>query len=97
MRTRAELAVGHVDADVVTARAVSALSNLAGMTIPLLNGRGEVVAIKGRSAAEEIEKAAKAIRKLGGVETSVRTVGENLLEEPTTIVRIIVNKSQKKS
>ena len=52
MRTRAELAVGHVDADVVTARAVSALSNLAGMTIPLLNGRGEVVAIKGRSDAE---------------------------------------------
>ena len=48
-----------VTADVVTARAVSALSNLAGLTIPLLGGEGEVVAIKGRSAAEEIEKAAK--------------------------------------
>lgn len=47
MRTRAELAVGHVEADVVTARAVSALTNLAGMTIPLLAGHGEVVAIKG--------------------------------------------------
>ena len=66
MRTRAELAVGMVKADVVTARAVSALSNLAGLTIPLLSGEGEVVAIKGRSAAEELEKAAKVIRKLGG-------------------------------
>jgi 16S rRNA (guanine527-N7)-methyltransferase len=95
MRTRAELAVGMVDADVVTARAVSALSNLAGLTIPLLAGKGEVVAIKGRSAGEEIEKAAKVIRKLGGVQTSVVTVGENLLEEPTTVVRIVVNKSRK--
>ncbi len=95
MRTRAELAVGMVDADVVTARAVSALSNLAGLTIPLLNGRGEVVAIKGRSAAEEIEKAKKVIRKLGGVDTSVVVCGQELLEEPTTVVRIIVNKPGK--
>ena len=95
MRTRAELAVGMVTADVVTARAVSALSNLAGLTIPLLGGEGEVVAIKGRSAGEEIEKAAKAIRKLGGVKTSVVTVGQDLLEEPTTLVRIVVKKTQK--
>lgn len=95
MRTRAELAVGMVKADVVTARAVSALKNLAGLIIPLLDGDGEVVAIKGRSAAEEIEKAAKVIRKLGGVQTSVVTVGQDLLEEPTTVVRIVVKKTQK--
>ncbi|WAH99430.1 16S rRNA (guanine(527)-N(7))-methyltransferase RsmG [Arthrobacter sp. MMS18-M83] len=95
MRTRAELAVGMVSADVVTARAVSALSKLAGLTIPLLNGKGEVVAIKGRSAAEEIEHAAKVIRKLGGVETSVVVCGQELLEEPTTVVRIVVNKQRK--
>ncbi|MCB5272523.1 Ribosomal RNA small subunit methyltransferase G [Arthrobacter sp. SO5] len=95
MRTRAELAVGMVEADVVTARAVTALSNLAGLTIPLLAGKGVVVAIKGRSAGEEIEKAAKVIRKLGGRETSVVLVGEDLLEEPTTVVRIVVNKPQK--
>lgn len=95
MRTRAELAVGLVDADVVTARAVSALSNLAGLTIPLLSGKGEVIAIKGRSAGEEIEKAAKLIRKLGGTETSVVVVGEELLAEPTTVVRIVVKKPQK--
>lgn len=95
MRTRAELAIGMVTADVVTARAVSALSNLAGLTIPLLAGQGEVVAIKGRSAQEEIDKAAKVIRKLGGVETSVVVVGQELLEEPTTVVRILVKSAQK--
>ncbi len=95
LRTRAELAAGQVTADVVTARAVSALNKLAGLTIPLLGGKGEVVAIKGRSAAEEIEKASKVIRKLGGVETSVVVVGQELLEEPTTVVRIIVNKPGK--
>ena len=57
--------------------------------------KGEVVAIKGRSAGEEIEKAAKVIRKLGGTQTSVVLVGEDLLEEPTTVVRIVVNKPQK--
>lgn len=97
MRSRAELAVGMVNADVVTARAVSALSNLAGLTIPLLAGKGEVIAIKGRSAGEEVEKAAKVIRKLGGTQTTVLLVGEGLLEEPTTVVRIVVNKPQKKA
>ncbi len=95
MRSRAELAVGLVKADVVTARAVSALSKLAGLTIPLLDGKGELVAIKGRSAEEEIEKAAKVIRKLGGVKTSVVLCGENLLEEPTTVVKILVDKTRK--
>lgn len=95
MRSRAELAVGTVVADVVTARAVSALSNLAGLCIPLLGGKGVVVAIKGRSAGEEIEKAAKVIRRMGGRETSVVTVGAELLEEPTTVVRIVVETSQK--
>jgi len=90
LRGRAEQAVGKVDVDVVTARAVSALSGLAGLTIPLLRGQGEVLAIKGRSASEEIDKAAKNIRKLGGKETSVVTVGEEILEEHTTVVRIVV-------
>lgn len=89
-RGRAEQAVGKFQVDVVTARAVSALSGLAALTIPLLKGSGEVLAIKGRSAGEEVTKAAKIIRRLGGVATSVETVGGALLEEPTTVVRIVV-------
>ena len=90
IRGRAEQVVDDVEADVVTARAVSALATLAGLTIPLLKGQGIVLAIKGRSAEEEIQKAAKAIRKLGGKETSILTAGEELLEEHTTVVRIRV-------
>jgi 16S rRNA (guanine527-N7)-methyltransferase len=93
LRSRAEVAVGKVDCDVVTARAVSALNTLAGLTIPLLGRHGEVLAIKGRSAAEEVLKAAKVIRKLGGVETTVVLTGEEILAEPTTVVRIVVAKS----
>ncbi|GAA1405573.1 ribosomal RNA small subunit methyltransferase G [Glutamicibacter uratoxydans] len=90
MRGRAEQMVDVVNARYVTARAVSALTNLAGLTMPLLHGDGELIAIKGRSAAEEIEKASKAIRKLGGKETEVIVVGEDILKEPTTVVRIKV-------
>jgi 16S rRNA (guanine527-N7)-methyltransferase len=90
IRARAEAAVGKVECTVVTARAVSALNTLAGLTIPLLNGEGQLLAIKGRSAAEEIEKAAKVIRKLGGVQTEVVVAGGDILDEPTTVVRVKV-------
>ncbi|MCC9205714.1 16S rRNA (guanine(527)-N(7))-methyltransferase RsmG [Arthrobacter sp. zg-Y769] len=90
IRGRAEQVVDEVNVDVATARAVSALGGLAGLTVPLLHGRGTVLAIKGRSAEEEVQKAAKAIRKLGGRDTAVLTVGGDLLEEPTTVVRISV-------
>lgn len=91
-RGRAEQAIGKSDVDVVTARAVSALSGLASLTMPLLKGQGEVLAIKGRSAGEEVEKAAKIIRRLGGKSTRVETVGGDLLDEPTTVVRIVVER-----
>ena len=90
IRGRAEQVVDDVNVDVATARAVSALGGLAGLTIPLLHGNGTVLAIKGRSAEEEVQKAAKAIRKLGGRDTSVVTAGGDLLAEPTTVVRISV-------
>ena len=90
LRARAEQAVEIVNADYVTARAVSALSKLVPITLPLLGGSGTLVAIKGRSAAEEVEKAAKAIKKHRGHSAEVRVVGEGLLEEPTTVVRIAV-------
>jgi 16S rRNA (guanine527-N7)-methyltransferase len=89
-RSRAEQAVDALNPDVVTARAVSALANLAGLTVPLLHGSGEVLAIKGRSAAEEIEKASKVLRKLGARHTEVLTVGQGIIEELTTVVRISV-------
>ncbi len=90
LRARAEAAIGKVECTVVTARAVSALDSLAQLTIPLLGGKGVLLAIKGRSAGEEVTKAAKTIKKLGGVQTEVVLAGADILEEPTTVVRIKV-------
>jgi len=90
VRARAEAAIGKVECTVVTARAVSALDALAQLTIPLLGGKGTLLAIKGRSAGEEITKAAKTIKKLGGVQTDVVLAGAEILEEPTTVVRVKV-------
>ncbi|GAB4098980.1 16S rRNA (guanine(527)-N(7))-methyltransferase RsmG [Sinomonas halotolerans] len=90
LRGRAEQVADEVSVDFVTARAVSALSTLVPLTLPLLGGEGSLVAIKGRSAAEEVEKAAKVIRKHKGHSVEVHTVGDGLLEEPTTVVRIAV-------
>lgn len=92
IRARAEAAIGKVECSVVTARAVSALKTLAPLTIPLLGGEGELLAIKGRSAEEEIATAGKTIRNLGGYETSILTAGQDILEEPTTVVRVKVKR-----
>lgn len=88
LRSRAEQAIGEVDADYVTARAVSALVGLLDITMPILRGTGQLLALKGRSAAEEITKAQKKLNKYGARETEIILAGEDLLEEPTTVVRV---------
>ncbi|WP_129660679.1 16S rRNA (guanine(527)-N(7))-methyltransferase RsmG [Rothia uropygialis] len=87
-RGRAEQFVGEIDVDVVTARAVSALVGLLDMTVPLLRGTGQLLALKGKSAEEEIQKAQKKLNKYGARSTEIVTVGESLLEQPTTVVQV---------
>ena len=87
IRARAEDAVDEVMADVVTARAVSALKKLLPLTVPLLADEGELMLLKGRSAEAEIDAASKAISKHKLQRPEVLQLGENLLEEPTTVVR----------
>ncbi|GAB3593767.1 Ribosomal RNA small subunit methyltransferase G [Corynebacterium faecale] len=78
--------VGHVD--VVTSRAVAPLGRLAGWSLPLVKVGGRMIAMKGASVDEEIERDAKAIRNAGGGDIKVYTVGETLLSEPTTLISI---------
>lgn len=52
---------------VVTCRAVAPMTKLSGWTMPLVRSHGRLVALKGRSAQAEIDKAAKEIAKVGGV------------------------------
>lgn len=71
---------------VVTCRAVAPMTKLSGWTMPLIRSHGRLVALKGRSAQAEIEKAAKEIAKTGGVNPRVleAAVGPDL--EPTHVV-----------
>lgn len=52
--------------DVVTCRAVAPMTKLSGWTLPLLRSGGQLIALKGRSAQAEIDKAAKEIKKCHG-------------------------------
>ncbi len=48
-----------------------------------------MVAMKGASVSEELERDAKQIAKAGGVDADIFTVGEGVLEQPTTMIRIV--------
>ena len=74
--------------DVTTARAVSALPKLLRMLVPLTAPGGQVLAMKGSKAQEEIEESQSLAKKLKIESFEIVTVGENLLVEPTTVVRV---------
>jgi 16S rRNA (guanine527-N7)-methyltransferase len=75
-------------ADVATARAVAPLAKLSAWCLPLVRSGGTMLAIKGRSAAEELVETADRLPPLGAVQWRVVEVGGELLEEATTVVEI---------
>ena len=77
--------------DVVTSRAVAPLGKLAGWSLPLVKTGGHMIAMKGSSAAEEIERDAKQIRKSKGESPRIVEVGKGLLDTPTYVVEIRKN------
>lgn len=87
VRGRAEDLAGQVEADVVTARAVARLDRLAELAAGIARPGGVVLAIKGATAAQELARAAQALRRLGAGEAEVVRVGTTVLAEPTTVVR----------
>jgi 16S rRNA (guanine527-N7)-methyltransferase len=78
---------------VVTARAVAPLDRLAGWGVPLLRPYGEMLALKGDSAEEELKAARGALAKLGVVRTSVLHAGVGVVDPPSTVVRVEVGES----
>lgn len=90
VRARAEELHGRTDADVVTARAVAPLSRLAQWGLPLVRGGGVLLAVKGRSAADELAEAAAALTRQGASAAEVVTCGHGVLEPETTVVRVRV-------
>jgi len=72
-------------AEVVTSRAVAPLERLAKWCAPLVAAGGEMIAIKGSSAADEIERDRAVVGRTGITDLRVATCGESL-ETPTTVV-----------
>jgi 16S rRNA (guanine527-N7)-methyltransferase len=85
LRSRAE-EVGEVF-DVVTARALKAMPQLLRMCVPMTKNGGEIIALKGERAGEEIEEAKPLMKKLGIESFEIVFTGEQFLEEPTRVVR----------
>jgi 16S rRNA (guanine527-N7)-methyltransferase len=79
--------VTSLRARVVTARAVAPLERLAGWTVPLVQPGGELLALKGRSASEEVEASRNVLERLGIVSVEIVECGEGVVDPPTIVVR----------
>jgi 16S rRNA (guanine527-N7)-methyltransferase len=66
--------------DVVTARAVAPLTRLAGWCLPLVAPHGQLLALKGSSAAAEVAES--------GLDAELIACGDGLIDPPTTVVRL---------
>ncbi|MFM6980340.1 MAG: 16S rRNA (guanine(527)-N(7))-methyltransferase RsmG, partial [Micrococcales bacterium] len=76
LRARAEEA-GKAHFDIVTARAVSALPKLIRMTFPLLKPGGELLALKGSKAQEEIDESQTLDKKFKIAKFEIVTAGKS--------------------
>jgi 16S rRNA (guanine527-N7)-methyltransferase len=91
LRARAEdKAAAHIEADVATARAVAPLDRLAGWAVRLLRPGGELLAIKGQSADEEIAAAQPVLSRLGVRSAEVLQAGHGRVVMATTVVRVVM-------
>jgi len=73
--------------DVVTARAVAPLPRLAELAMGVVRPGGMVLAIKGRTAAEELTAAGSVLRRIGARDAQVVRAGHGKVVPATTVVR----------
>jgi 16S rRNA (guanine527-N7)-methyltransferase len=88
VRGRAEDLHGSATFDVVTSRAVAPLERLLGWSMPLVAPTGATIAMKGRSIHEEVAQAQGFLTAWRCGEPEVFEVGVDLLDPPTTVVRV---------
>jgi 16S rRNA (guanine527-N7)-methyltransferase len=94
-RSRAEDLAGRLRVPYVTARAVASLDRLCRWALPLLEPEGELLAIKGRSAQDEVSRTQAAVRRAGGVDTRIEHLAAELLGDPVTVVRVRVGQGRR--
>ena len=87
-RGRAQDVVGEVVGDVVTARAVASLDRLVQMCVPLMRRGGEILALKGARAADEVEAARRVLTRHGFDEPVILECGSGIVSPQTTVVRL---------
>jgi 16S rRNA (guanine527-N7)-methyltransferase len=87
VRGRAEDLAGTIGADIVTARAVAPLAQLAGWAVGLCRPGGTVLAIKGAGAAAEVRRDGPVLRRLGVTDLAVLEAGGHDIDPPATVVR----------
>lgn len=92
-RARAEELAGRVDAPVVTARAVAPMERLARWCLPLVAPGGELLAMKGRTAATELAEAEPLLRRGRATSWEVLTIGADGPVDPTSVIRVRVGQA----
>jgi 16S rRNA (guanine527-N7)-methyltransferase len=92
LRGRAEEVT--VRTDVVTARAVAPLPRLAELAIGVVRPGGMVLAIKGRTAAEELKAAGPVLRRIGARDAQVVRAGQGKVVPATTVVRFFARRGR---
>lgn len=75
--------------DIVTARAVAPLTQLASWCASAVRPGGSLVAIRGQRAAEELAASASALAALGFVDAEVVTCGAGVLAVLTLVVKAV--------
>lgn len=87
LRARAQEARLDVLLDQVTARAVSALSKLIPLCVPLVRSAGELLFLKGNSVNAEVSAAAKVIKRHRLSQVEVLVLGDGMATEVTRVFR----------
>ncbi|MEV6150290.1 16S rRNA (guanine(527)-N(7))-methyltransferase RsmG [Nonomuraea sp. NPDC052129] len=93
LRGRAEELAGKREFDVASARAVAPLDRLLKWAMPLLREGGELIAMKGERAAEELAEAEPQLRASGARTAELVTVGRGKVEPPATLVRVVAGRA----
>ena len=87
-RARAEELHGAVTFDVVTSRAVAPLERLLGWSMPLVAPTGSMIALKGRSASDEVAEAASFLATWRCAAPELLELGAGIVSPPTMAVRV---------
>lgn len=97
LRGRAEEIAGKRRFDLAVARAVAPLDRLLKWSMPLLRPEGELIAMKGERAAEELAAAAPELRAWNARMAEIVTVGRGKVEPPATLVRVVAGRGPGRS